>query len=64
MMVSNLPIDPARFVEAAAPLVDLTINEGYREGVVAAFAGIVVLAEVVMSFPLEPSLEPAPVFQP
>lgn len=63
-MVSNLPIDPARFVEAAAPLVDLSIEECYRDGVIAAFAGIVALAELVTSFPLEPSLEPAPVFQP
>ncbi len=63
-MVSNLPIDPARFVEAAAPLVDLSIQECYREGVVAAFAGIAALAELVNSFPLEPALEPAPVFQP
>jgi hypothetical protein len=62
--VSNLSIDRARFVEAAAPLVDLSIKECYLEGVIAAFAGIVVLAELVTSFPLEPSLEPAPVFQP
>jgi hypothetical protein len=63
-MVRNLPIDAASFVEAASALVDLPINDTYRDGVVAAFTGIITLADLVTSFPLEPSLEPAPVFQP
>ena len=57
-------LDPEAYLEQASPLVGIPIDAAYREGVVRNLALIARMAELVMSFPLAPTDEPAPVFVP
>lgn len=52
------------YVEQMALLLDLPIKDEYRDGVVANFERIRAIAQLVNSFPLPETIEPAPVFEP
>ncbi|BCL37099.1 DUF4089 domain-containing protein [Nostoc sp. MS1] len=52
------------YVEQAALLLDLPINDEYRDGVVANFERIKAIAQLVNSFPLPVEIQPAPIFEP
>jgi hypothetical protein len=58
------PFDAEAYVEQASRLVGLTIAPPYRPGVERNMALIARMAGLVMSFPLDPAEEPAPVFVP
>ena len=45
-------------------LLDLPINEEYKDGVIANFEKIKDIAEIVNNFPLPESIEIAPLFEP
>jgi hypothetical protein len=51
-------------IDPLANLVGLEIPDVYREGVSAQHAALMLQAELVLSFPLEDEIEPAPVFIP
>jgi hypothetical protein len=54
----------AAFLQAAAAQIDLPIEPEHLAGVVADWVRIAVIAEFVTLFPLDQSVEAAPVFQP
>ena len=58
------PFDPDAYVEQASRLVGLPVADEHRPGVARNMALIARMAALVTSFPLEPSVEPAPVFVP
>jgi hypothetical protein len=58
------PFDAEAYVEQASRLVGLTIAPPYRPGVERNMALIARMAGLVMSSPLDPAEEPAPVFVP
>lgn len=58
------PFDPAAYVAAAAPLVGLTLDPARQARVAAAFALVATIAAPALAVPLEPAMEPAPVFRP
>ncbi|MBD2345797.1 DUF4089 domain-containing protein [Anabaena subtropica] len=57
-------LDVNIYVEQTALLLDLPIKDEYRDGVVANFERIRAIAQLVNSFPLPETIEPAPVFEP
>lgn len=57
-------LDPAVFVDQMAALVALPLQPEHRSGVVANFARIVSIAQLVTEFPLPDDVEIAPVFEP
>ncbi|MBD2498026.1 DUF4089 domain-containing protein [Nostoc sp. FACHB-280] len=62
--MQNPELDINKYVEQAALLLDLPIKDEYYEGVVANFARIQAIAQIVNSFPLPAEVEAAPVFEP
>jgi hypothetical protein len=56
--------DPARYVEEAARLIDLPLDDAHRPGVVENMARLAAMAELVMGFPLAEEVELGPVFRP
>jgi hypothetical protein len=58
------PFDAEAYVEQASRLIGLPIADEHRPGVVRNMALIARMAALVTSFPLEPSVESAPVFAP
>ncbi|MBD2297365.1 DUF4089 domain-containing protein [Nostoc sp. FACHB-87] len=62
--MQNQELDVNKYVEQAALLLDLPIKDEYYEGVVANFARVQAIAQLVNSFPLPPEIEAAPVFEP
>lgn len=54
----------AAYVDHAAALLGLTIEPAWRDGVVRNLAGHLMVARLVMEFPLCDEDEPAPVFEP
>ena len=52
------------YVDQTEKLLDLSIPEALRPGVVENFERIVAIAQPVLDFPLADTDEPAPVFQP
>lgn len=58
------PIDAAAHVAAAAPLVGLTLDANRQARVAEAFALVARIAAPALAVPLEPAMEPAPVFTP
>jgi hypothetical protein len=54
----------AHDIEALSQLTDLPIPSQYREGVAVQLTALLVQAELVLSLPLAPEVEPAPVFTP
>jgi hypothetical protein len=51
-------------IETLSQLTDLPIPPQYREGVAVQLAALLAQAELVVGLPLEPTVEPAPVFTP
>jgi hypothetical protein len=58
------PFDPEAHLTAMARAMGLTIREEWRAAVVANVKATAAAADLVMSFPLEDHIEPAPVFEP
>ena len=52
------------YVNQMSLLLDLPINEEYKDGVIANFEKIKDIAEIVNNFPLPESIEIAPIFEP
>ncbi|MBO0347327.1 DUF4089 domain-containing protein [Roseibium limicola] len=55
--------DPKAYVAAMAPVIGLTIEDAWRPVVEANIAATEKAAALVMEFPLEDTVQPAPVFQ-
>ncbi len=51
-------------INALSQLTDLPIPPRYHEGVAVQLTGLLAQAELVLGLPLEPTVEPAPVFSP
>ena len=51
------------YVNQMSLLLDLPINEEYKDGVIANFEKIKDIAEIVNNFPLPESIEIAPLFE-
>ncbi|MBD2594719.1 DUF4089 domain-containing protein [Nostoc spongiaeforme FACHB-130] len=62
--MQNQELDVNKYVEQAALLLDLPIKDEYYKGVVANFARIQAIAQLVNSFSLPAEVEAAPVFEP
>ena len=58
------PFDPEVYLEQASRLAGVPVPAAYREGVARNLLLIAGMAELVMSFSLPPTEEPAPVFLP
>jgi hypothetical protein len=56
--------DPVRYVEEAAPLLRIPLDPQHKPGIVENMARLAVMADLVMSFPLDGETELAPVFRP
>lgn len=56
--------DRAAALDAAIALLGLTIEPGWREAILAHMKVTGEAAQLVLEFPLEDELEPAPVFRP
>jgi hypothetical protein len=56
-------MDWAAYLEVAAVLHDLPLDPARREHVIEQLERIEVLAKSVLDFPVEPEVEPAPVFR-
>ena len=52
------------YVEQMSLLLNLEINDEYKDGVIANFERIKDIAEIVNNFPLPESIEIAPIFEP
>ncbi len=57
-------VDVAAYVDRAAAIIGLEIAPEHRPGVVQQLAGTLALAALIMDFPLDDTVEPAPVFRP
>ena len=68
-MTQHLPTPPlddetARaIVDAMAPMLGIAVDPAWREAVVTSFQATANAARLVLDFPLEDELEPAPVFR-
>ena len=62
--MNNKKLNPAEYVEQAALLLDFNLPDEYRDGVVANFERIQVIAKLVNEFPLPEDIEAAPIFRP
>ena len=51
-------------IDDLAKIIDLEIESEYRSGVEENFAKLTEIAQLVMEFPLDPSIEIAPKFEP
>lgn len=52
------------YVQQTVSLLNLNLPEEYREGVIANFERIQVIAKLVNEFPLPEDIEAAPIFEP
>lgn len=52
------------YVEQMSLLLNLEINDEYKDGVIGNFERIKDIAEIVNNFPLPESIEIAPIFEP
>lgn len=64
MHMTDKPFDPETYVDAAAALIEIPIDPEHRPGIVVNLERIAQMAALVMAFPLDDSVEPAPVYQP
>ena len=62
--MSSEPFDTDRHVDHMAAVMGLTIEPAWRESVVANMAATKAVADLVLAFPLDEHVEPAPVFEP
>jgi len=60
----KLSFDADAFIDAAAPLLGLTIDPAHRPGVVQNLERIAGIARLLMDEPMPPEDQPAPVFEP
>lgn len=60
----NPDFDPARYLEAAAPLLQLPLVPEYKPGIVANLERLHELAQLLLDFPLPDTCEPLPEFEP
>ena len=59
-----MSLDAAAHVEHMAKVMDFDIRPEWRDAVVATMAATAAVAALVLSFPLDDHVEPAPVFEP
>jgi hypothetical protein len=57
-------VDTLVDIDELAKLAGIDIPWGYHAGVATQFAALMVQAELVLNFPLDAEIEPAPVFTP
>jgi hypothetical protein len=62
--MSDRGFDPEAYADAAAALIGLPLDAAHRPGVVLNLERIAAMAALLMSFPLDDDVEPAPVFRP
>lgn len=62
--MSDRKFNATEYVNQAASLLDFNLPDEYRDGVVANFERIQVIAKLVNEFPLPEDIEAAPVFEP
>jgi hypothetical protein len=60
----NKKFNATEYVNQAASLLNFNLPDEYRDGVVANFERIQVIAKLVNEFPLPEDIEAAPVFEP
>ncbi|GJD65666.1 DUF4089 domain-containing protein [Methylobacterium frigidaeris] len=66
MTTSSLPLDDetaGAVVDAMVPLVGIPMAPEWRETVIASVKATAAAARLVLDFPLDDTVEPAPVFQ-
>lgn len=56
-------LDLYAYIDSAAPLQNLTIEPEWRHAVGAFFKPIITAAELVQAYPLDDTLEAAPIFE-
>ncbi len=62
--MENQNFNTQKYVEQMSLLLDLPINDEYKDGIIANFEKIQDIAEIVNNFPLPESMEIAPIFEP
>ena len=62
--MENQDFNVQEYVNQMSLLLDLSINDEYKDGVIANFEKIKDIAEIVNNFPLPESIEIAPTFEP
>jgi len=62
--MENQDFNVQEYVNQMSLLLDLPINDEYKDGVIANFERIKDIAEIVNNFPLPESIEIAPNFEP
>ncbi|MEO1427604.1 MAG: DUF4089 domain-containing protein [Cyanobacteria bacterium J06632_19] len=62
--MNDKKFNATEYVNQTASLLNFNLPEEYREGVVANFERIQVIAKLVNEFPLPEDIEAAPVFEP
>ena len=62
--MNNKKFNSTEYIEQTALLLGFNLPDEYRDGVVANFERIQVIAKLVSEFPLPEDIEAAPVFEP
>jgi len=62
--MENQDFNVQEYINQMSLLLDLPINDEYKDGVIANFERIKDIAEIVNNFPLPESIEIAPNFEP
>ena len=62
--MENQDFNVQEYIKQMSLLLDLPINDEYKDGVIANFEKIKDIAEIVNNFPLPESIEIAPIFEP
>lgn len=60
----SAPFDAQKHVDHMAEVMGLTIEPEWRQSVIDNMAATARVAELVLEFPLDDHIEPAPVFEP
>jgi hypothetical protein len=63
-IMENQNFNTQEYVKQMLLLLNLPINDEYKDGVIANFEKIQDIAEIVNDFPLAESIEIAPIFEP
>jgi len=62
--MENQNFNTQEYIQQMSLLLNLPINEKYKDGVITNFEKIKDIAEIVNNFPLPESIEIAPIFEP
>ncbi|MBS3026325.1 MAG: DUF4089 domain-containing protein [Dolichospermum sp. DET50] len=62
--MENQNFNTQEYIQQMSLLLNLSINEKYKDGVITNFEKIKDIAEIVNNFPLPESIEIAPIFEP